>query len=83
MSKEVLSRIFEPFYSTKGDSGTGLGLSASHGIIENHGGSINVRSEQGKGTRFEIVLPVYERVGGEVADANKADAQPIPGNGSL
>jgi PAS domain S-box-containing protein len=60
MSKEVLARIFEPFYSTKGDSGTGLGLSASHGIIENHGGSINVKSEPGKGTRFEIVLPLHE-----------------------
>jgi PAS domain S-box-containing protein len=60
MSKEVLLRIFEPFYSTKGDSGTGLGLSASHGIIENHGGSINVKSEPGKGTRFEIVLPLYD-----------------------
>jgi signal transduction histidine kinase len=59
MSKEVLARIFEPFYSTKGDSGTGLGLSASHGIIENHGGSINVKSEPGKGTRFEIVLPLH------------------------
>jgi PAS domain S-box-containing protein len=59
MSKEVLARIFEPFYSTKGDSGTGLGLSASHGIIENHGGSINVKSEPGKGTRFEIMLPLH------------------------
>jgi len=60
MSKEVLSKIFEPFYSTKGDSGTGLGLSASHGIIENHGGSINVKSEPGKGTRFEILMPLHE-----------------------
>jgi PAS domain S-box-containing protein len=60
MSKEVVARIFEPFYSTKGDSGTGLGLSASHGIIENHGGTINVKSEPGKGTRFEILLPLHE-----------------------
>ena len=60
MSKEVLSKIFEPFYSTKGDSGTGLGLSASHGIIENHGGSINVKSEPGKGTRFEILMPLHD-----------------------
>jgi PAS domain S-box-containing protein len=59
MSKEVVARIFEPFYSTKGDSGTGLGLSASHGIIENHGGTINVKSEPGKGTRFEITLPLH------------------------
>ena len=60
MSKEVLAKIFEPFYSTKGENGTGLGLSASHGIIENHGGSINVKSEPGKGTRFEILLPLHE-----------------------
>ena len=60
MTREVLTKIFEPFYSTKGENGTGLGLSASHGIIENHGGSINVKSEPGKGTKFEIILPLHE-----------------------
>jgi PAS domain S-box-containing protein len=60
MPAEVMARIFEPFYTTKGDRGTGLGLSASHGIIENHGGDINVTSEAGKGTRFEIILPLHE-----------------------
>jgi two-component system cell cycle sensor histidine kinase/response regulator CckA len=60
MPAEVMARIFEPFYTTKGDRGTGLGLSASHGIIENHGGDINVTSEPGKGTRFEIILPLHE-----------------------
>ncbi|MFS8085571.1 MAG: PAS domain-containing protein [Acidobacteriota bacterium] len=56
----VMARIFEPFYSTKGERGTGLGLSASHGIIESHGGDINVTSELGKGTRFEVILPLHE-----------------------
>jgi len=56
----VMARIFEPFYTTKGERGTGLGLSASHGIIENHGGDINVTSEAGKGTRFEVILPLHE-----------------------
>src|SRR6266849_2825065 len=56
----VMVRIFEPFYTTKGERGTGLGLSASHGIIENHGGDINVTSDVGNGTRFEVILPLHE-----------------------
>src|SRR5437867_5649616 len=60
MPSEVIARVFEPFYSTKGERGTGLGLSASHGIVENHGGEILVTSEPGNGTRFEIVLPRHE-----------------------
>src|SRR5207249_2842347 len=60
MPAEVIARVFEPFYSTKGERGTGLGLSASHGIVENHGGEILVTSEPGNGTRFEIVLPRHE-----------------------
>jgi PAS domain S-box-containing protein len=60
MPAEVIARIFEPFYTTKGERGTGLGLSASHGIIEKHSGDINVVSEPGKGTRFEVILPLYE-----------------------
>jgi PAS domain S-box-containing protein len=55
----VMARIFEPFYTTKGERGTGLGLAASHGIIENHGGDINVSSDLGKGTRFEVNLPLH------------------------
>ena len=58
--EEKLSRIFDPFFTTKGDgSGSGLGLSISQGIIENHGGSINVQSKVGIGTTFTIFLP-YE-----------------------
>ncbi|HEY0378415.1 MAG TPA: PAS domain-containing protein [Pyrinomonadaceae bacterium] len=60
MSPETVARIFEPFYTTKGERGTGLGLSASHGIITRHHGQIMVISEPGLGTRFEIRLPVYE-----------------------
>ncbi|MBD0372179.1 MAG: PAS domain-containing protein [Pyrinomonadaceae bacterium] len=60
MSPEVVERIFEPFYTTKGERGTGLGLSASHGIVARHNGQIMVVSFPGEGTRFEVRLPVYE-----------------------
>ena len=58
ISKEDLPRIFEPFYSTKGQKGTGLGLAVIWGIIDNHDGTINVESESGKGTNFLILLPL-------------------------
>lgn len=60
MPPEVVERIFEPFYTTKGERGTGLGLSASHGIIARHNGQIMVVSFPGEGTRFEVRLPLYE-----------------------
>jgi two-component system NtrC family sensor kinase len=56
--RENLSKIFEPFYSTKGQKGTGLGLSVIWGIIDNHNGTIEVKSEVNKGTAFIIHLPL-------------------------
>jgi two-component system NtrC family sensor kinase len=56
---EHLGKIFEPFFSTKGNGdGTGLGLSISYRIIQNHGGRIEVDSEVGRGSRFRVVLPL-------------------------
>lgn len=52
-----INKIFSPFYTSK-ESGTGLGLSISYGMIKGHGGDIEVKSEQGKGTTFSILLPV-------------------------
>src|SRR6185295_1948290 len=57
MPEDVQQKIFEPFFSTKGAHGTGLGLSVSYSIIERHSGSISVVSEPGKGTNFTIDLP--------------------------
>lgn len=59
MSEETVAQIFMPFYTTKDvGQGTGLGLPVVHGIVTAHGGTIQVDSEVGRGTRFEIRLPV-------------------------
>ena len=55
--KDLQKSIFEPFVTTKGEKGTGLGLWIVRGIIGNHGGKISVRSKVGKGTVFKIELP--------------------------
>lgn len=61
MEQKVMEKIFEPFYTTKSiGQGTGLGLSISYGIIENHGGDIQVRSQKGIGTEFMITIPVSQ-----------------------
>ncbi len=57
ISEENKNRIFDPFFTTK-ESGTGLGLSISYGIVEQHGGTIHVESEVGKGTTFIVQLPI-------------------------
>jgi len=57
--EENLSRIFDPFFTTKDvGKGTGLGLATSYGIVQDHGGTINVRSQVGLGTSFIIELPI-------------------------
>ena len=54
--EEHLARIYEPFFTTKGD-GTGLGLTITYGIVEAHGGQIEVESRQGEGTTFTVRIP--------------------------
>jgi PAS domain S-box-containing protein len=64
---EDLAHVFDPFFTTK-DHGTGLGLSVVHGIVQEHGGQIEVESELRKGTAFHILLPLV-RFDREVAAA--------------
>src|SRR5258706_7517437 len=68
MKEEVRERIFEPFYTTKGVHGTGLGLAVSYGIIERHQGLISVESKPGRGTTFYIDLPHAEQTGMALED---------------
>lgn len=68
MPKEILTRIFDPFFTTKPiGSGTGLGLSLSYGIIQKHGGQIDVQSTPGSGTTFRITLPIRRAAAPAVA----------------
>ncbi len=57
MDEETAMRCFDPYFSTKGGSGTGLGLSMTRKIIEDHGGSVAVHSEPRVGTRFTLTVP--------------------------
>lgn len=60
IAPEVFSRMWEPFYTTKGGKGTGLGLSTVRGIIETHQGFIEAQTELGRGTTFRIYLPALK-----------------------
>ncbi len=58
---EIMDRIFDPYFTTKGqDEGTGMGLAVVHGIVKSYDGAITVQSEVGKGTVFEVLIPVIE-----------------------
>jgi len=73
ISHEHLDRIFDPFFTTKSEKGFGLGLSVTYGIIQNHGGKVDVQSTEGEGTRFSILLPVENPGWAEGVDPDEGD----------
>ncbi|HNW29541.1 MAG TPA: PAS domain S-box protein [Spirochaetota bacterium] len=60
IDRDILEKIFEPFYSTKGELGTGLGLSTVYGIVRQNDGYVTVTSEKGKGSVFSVYLPLND-----------------------
>jgi signal transduction histidine kinase len=68
MTPEEKARCLEPFFTTKGERGTGLGLAVAYGIVQRHGGSIEIESEKKRGTTFSLLLPV--------SNVESTDAQP-------
>ena len=81
IKKENLSKVFDPFFTTKPvGQGTGLGMSISYRVIQNHYGSINVESEVGQGATFTIVIPINHQNGNNIPaltskDINDNEAQ--------
>ncbi|MEC4684569.1 MAG: ATP-binding protein [Nitrospirota bacterium] len=81
MDNDLQSRVFDPFFTTKDTGkGTGLGLYIIHSIVTNHGGYINLYSEPGRGTRFNMYFPVCR---GEVKDSESFAEEELTGSGTI
>ncbi|MBA7555409.1 Sensor kinase CckA [subsurface metagenome] len=83
MDKETIPHIFEPFFSTKdAGKGTGLGLSVVYGIIQQHGGWINVHSNPGQGSMFKFYLPAFSAIQEDEAEVKETiSLQELQGSG--
>ncbi|NOZ24483.1 MAG: PAS domain S-box protein [Nitrospirae bacterium] len=81
IDNDLQSRVFDPFFTTKETGkGTGLGLYIIHSIVTNHGGYINLYSEPGKGTRFNIYFPEYK---GDAGDTETFEEDELTGSGLI
>jgi len=77
IEKKAIDRVFEPYYTTKGKSGgTGMGLAVVHGIVKSHAGIITVYSKPGKGSTFNVFLPIIEHA--EAAKETEIQPGSIP-----
>ena len=72
MAKDIKDKIFDPYFTTR-ERGSGLGLSVAYSIVNNHGGKIVVRSEEGEGTEFTFFLPASEHATGMAEENSVAD----------
>jgi CheY-like chemotaxis protein/anti-sigma regulatory factor (Ser/Thr protein kinase) len=81
MDEATRRRCLEPFFTTKGDRGTGLGLAMVYGMVQRHGGSVEIDSAPGRGTTVRLVFP---QAGASAApDSDWGQLEPSPGAGSL
>jgi CheY-like chemotaxis protein len=77
MTEEIRKRCLEPFFSTKGKRGTGLGLAMVYGVMERHEGTIEIESEPGKGTTMRLVFPMRE-LSAAASGRTKPTHAPLP-----
>ncbi|HXT11956.1 MAG TPA: ATP-binding protein [Candidatus Angelobacter sp.] len=77
MNEETRKRCLEPFFSTKGKRGTGLGLAMVYGVMKRHEGTIDIESELGKGTTFRLVFPIRKNLGGHDNGEDTGSIQPL------
>jgi two-component system CheB/CheR fusion protein len=78
MDEETRRRIFEPFFSTKGSGGQGLGLAVVYGIVNGHRGVVDLESEPGKGTTFRLYFPAMDGVGRASKDPESGETRRAP-----
>jgi CheY-like chemotaxis protein len=87
MDQDTLARLFEPYFTTKGSQGTGLGLATVRSIVKRLGGAVEVESSKGQGSEFRVVLPLVDEGGSGDRSARREtpeqrdENQPLPGYG--